>query len=132
MLRVVRVLAVVGAAGLLAACTSGSGYSDLDREATSADVLPSDLPGYATEGSVEGSVRFTGEHDGVEYFLYSLEPGDGTLSPCVVAYRSADEWVGGCGVGLTLGGIGLTVVVAPDGSPELDVGTPVGANIVVR
>lgn len=81
---------------------------------------------------VEESVRFAGEHDGVDLFLARSAENGGV---CVVVYRSAEEWVTGCGgpqgsVGVS--GMGVSVVVAPDGSPELDEGTPVGANIVVR
>lgn len=127
-----RVAVLVAAVGVLAACSSGSGYPDLEREATAVDVLPSDLPGYASDDFIEGSVRFAGEHDGVEYYLART---DDFADICVVAYRSADDWVGGCGGpngGFGIGGAGLDVVVAPEGSPELDEGTPVGSNIVVR
>lgn len=131
MLRVSGIVVAVAMLGVVAGCTSGSGYSDLDREAAAHDVLPSDLPGYATEDLAEESVRFAGEDDGVEYYLARRSEGGGV---CAVVYRSADEWVTGCGGSGTVGvsGIGVNVVVAPDGSPELDDGTLVGANIVVR
>jgi hypothetical protein len=89
MLRVVRMLAVVGAVGLLAACTSGSGYSDLDRGATSADVLPSDLPSDAADEFIEGSLRHLGERDGADYYLALADEFAGA---CITVYRSADEW----------------------------------------
>jgi hypothetical protein len=131
MLRVSGIVVAVAMLGVVAGCASGSGYSDLDREATASDVLPTDLPAYATEDLAEESVRFAGEDDGVEYYLAR---GSETGGVCVVVYRSAAEWVTGCGGAGTVGvsGIGVNVVAAPDGSPELDAGTPVGANIVVR
>jgi hypothetical protein len=131
MLRVWGVVVAVAMLTVVAGCASGSGFSDLDREATVSDVLPSDLPGYATDDLAEESVRFAGEEDGVEYYLVGRSEGGGV---CVVVYRSADEWVTGCGGAGTVGvsGIGVNVVAAPDGSPELETGTPVGANIVVR
>lgn len=132
MLRVPRALVPAVAVVALAGCSTGSGYADLDREATAADVLPTDLPGYATEEFVGASARFVGEHDGVEYFLGRWDEMPGA---CVIAYRSADDWIGGCGsVGgtFTLGSIGLDVSVVTDGTPKPDGGTLVGSNIVVR
>ena len=116
----------------LAACTSGSGYTDLDREPTPADVLPTDLPAYATEDLVEESVRFAGDDEGVDYYLARRADNGGV---CIVVYRSAEAWVTGCGGAngsVGVGGVGVNVLAAPDGSPELDDGTRVGANIVVR
>jgi hypothetical protein len=133
MLRLLRVAVLsVAAAAILTACSSGSGYPDLDREATATDVLPTDLPESSSADFIEGSVRFAGEHDDVEYYLARR---DDFANICVVAYRSADDWVGGCGGpngGFGIGGMGLDVVVAPEGSPELDEGTRVGTNIVGR
>lgn len=132
MKRVLQALVLAAVVGVLAACASGSGFTDLDREATSADVLPSELPAYASDGLAEESARFAGEHDGVDYFLVRRAEDGGV---CVVVFRPAtEEWVTGCGgSGITaVSGVGVSVVVAPDGSPELDEGTPVGANIVVR
>jgi hypothetical protein len=131
MIRALRVLVLAAAVGVLAGCSTGSGFTDLEREATSADVLPSDLPAYAAGDLAEDSVRFAGEHDGVDYYLARLSEGGGV---CVVVYRSAEQWVTGCGgaSGVGVSGIGASAIAAPDGSPELDVGTRVGANIVVR
>ena len=131
MMRGLRILVVFAVVTVLAACSTEPAFTDLDREATSVDVLPSDLPAYASEDFVADSVRFAGEHDGVQYYLARSTELHGA---CVVAFESAEEWVGGCGSAgvLTIGGAGRSTIVAPDGSPELDEGTPVGANIVVR
>jgi hypothetical protein len=131
MLRVLGVVVAAAMLAVLAACSSGSGYSDLDREATSADVLPTDLPASAMQDVVEDSVRFVGEHDGARYYLAAWTEVPGA---CVVGYRSAEEWIGGCGGAgaVILAGAGFTVVIAPDGSPDLDEGTPVSANVTVR
>jgi hypothetical protein len=72
-----------------------------------------------------------GEHDGAQYYLAAWTEVPGA---CVVGYRSAEEWIGGCGGpgAVILAGAGFTVVIAPDGSPDLDEGTPVSANVTVR
>lgn len=132
MIRALRVLALAVAVAALAACSSSSGYSDLDRDATSADVLPTDLPAYASEDFVDGSVRFIDRYDGAEYFLARWIEMPGA---CVIVYRSADDWMGGCGTAggtFTLGGIGLDVSVVTDGTPKPGGGTQVGSNIVVK
>lgn len=132
MLRTVTALIFAATVIALAGCSSGSGYSDLDRDATSTDVLPSDLPAYASEDHVEGSVRLVGEFEGVEYYLLRK---DDFADICVVVYRSAVDWIGGCGGpngSFGISGSGLDIFVAPDGSPILEDGTKVGANIVVR
>jgi hypothetical protein len=127
------VLIVIAAVAALAACSSGSGYSELDRTATPADVLPAQLPDEASDNLSLESVRFAGELDGIAYYLVRTIEGGHT---CVMAYRSADDWVSGCsggssGVfGVTIRGVEATV--APDGSHELDEGTRVGANIAVK
>jgi hypothetical protein len=133
MIRALRVLIVVAAVATLAACSSGSGYSELDRAATPADVLPTELPDEASDNLSLESVRFAGELDGIAYYLVrTIEPGD----MCVMVYRSADDWVNGCSGGtpgvFVVTSRGVEATVAPDGSPELDEGTPVGSNIVVR
>jgi hypothetical protein len=131
-LRAVAVIAMVMA---LPACSAEPGagtptYSDLDREATPADVLPADLPPDTSEDYVEDSVRFVGELDGAEYFLARWNQNEGA---CVVGYRSAEDWIAGCGWGgtitVTLRGWGVTMV--PDGADPPESGTSVGANLVV-
>jgi hypothetical protein len=131
-IRVTQLLVVAAAVGLLAACSASPAYSDLERAATATDVLPGDLPAYAAEDFIDGSVRLVGAHDGVEYFLaWSASIPNGA---CVVAFRSADEWVGGCGGpggAMTLSGGGTTVVLASDDLITAEAGTPVGSNLVV-
>lgn len=132
MIRVTQLLVVAAAVGLLAACSASPVFADLERAATADDVLPADLPASAGEDFVDGSVRLVGDHDGVEYFLaWSASIRNGA---CVVAFRSADEWVGGCGGPggpLTLSGGGTTVVLASDDLITAEDGTPVGSNLVV-
>lgn len=130
MIRVLQVAGVVAASLLLAACASGTGYSDLDREATEADVLPTELPDDATENWDADSVRFVGEHDDVRYYVARRMDPSGT---CVLSYASTTDWFGACGgaLGVTGRGGGRTVVLAPDGSEELESGVRVGENVAV-
>jgi hypothetical protein len=77
----------------LGGCVTGSGYSDLDRERTSRDILPADLPDYADEGMVSGTLRAVGERDGSRFFVAKGK----TSQACVLVYRSAEDWWEGCG-----------------------------------
>lgn len=131
MIRVLQVVGVAAASLLLAACSSGTGYSDLDREATEADLLPSELPAYATERWDADSVRYVGERDDVSYYVGTTDEPRGGV--CVLHYASGDDWFGACGgpLGVTSSGGGRTVVVAPDGSEELESGVRVGENVAV-
>lgn len=133
MIRVVQLVLLSIAVGVLAACSTGSGFSDLDREPIADDVLPAYLPTYATEDVDAESVRFAGGHDGFDFYLMRRAEGGGV---CIAVLRPAtEEWVTGCGGGngtVGVSALGVSVLVAPDGSPELDDGIQVGANIVVR
>jgi hypothetical protein len=128
--RLVLVAAVAASVGMLAACSPAIAYSDLERPATADDLLPSELPAYASGDFVDGTVRSVGEHDGIRFFLARTDlPG-----VCVVVYRSENSWVTGCSEsGAVLGttGAGVHVVIAPDHLIGAQRGTPVGANLVV-
>ena len=129
MMRSLRAIVVaVAVIGALAACTSGSGYSDLDRAATTDDVFPSDAPGYASDNLDVDSVRYVGRHDGHSFYLAQTDPAPGV---CVLIYRDADAWMTGCGVNITVEGLGMVATVVPDGAVVPEGGTLVGNNVVV-
>ena len=127
-----RMLAATALAVLaLTGCTAEAVYTDLDRPATDADVLPPELPSDVGD-YVEGSVRYIDELDGTRFYLARSAETNG---PCVLAFRQPVEYLGGCGGGrgpMHVRGMGMTIVVASDGSPELEDGERLGTNIVVR
>jgi hypothetical protein len=129
MMRTLRAIVVaVAVIGALAACTSGSGYSDLDRPATSADVLPADLPADAFDDLDIDGIRYVGRHDGHTFYLAQGEQRPGV---CLGIDLDAESWVVGCGVDVTVGGIGVTATVIRDGAVVHEGGTLVGNNVVV-
>ena len=129
MMRSLRAIVVaVAVIGALAACTPGSGYSDLDRPATSADVPPDDIPAHAFDNLDADSIRYVGSHEGHTFYLAQAEP---LPEVCLAIDLDTESWVVGCGTGLTVGGIGVTATVIRDGDVVPEGGTLVGNNVVV-
>jgi len=123
---------VVGGAVVAAVALTGciqTGFSDLDRAATEADVLPEGLPEYAVADFDLDSLRLVGELDGLR--LYLAEGKD--VPVCLLAYPNSEEWVSTCGSEMgTIGGPGYEVQVVSDPFPSKDGWTSVGQNIRVR
>jgi hypothetical protein len=130
MMRTIRALVVaIAVFGALAACSSTSGYSDLDRAATSDDVLPAEVAAGGSDNLDLDSVRYVGRHEGRSFYLAQGDPQPGV---CLAIYRDAESWVVGCGgVDVTVGGIGITATVIRDGDVVPEGGTLVGNNVVV-
>jgi hypothetical protein len=81
------VLALLG----LAACSAqgASGFSDLDREPSTADAIPASV-------SVEGTgapttARFVGEYEGTRLWLMETDRG-----LCLVMYPDGGDWLSSC------------------------------------
>jgi len=130
MMRRLRVFVVaIAVAGALAACSSTTGYSDLDRAATPDDVLPGAVAEDGSDNLDLDSIRYVGRHDGRSFYLAQGEPQPGV---CLAIYLDAESWVVGCGdVDVTVGGIGVTATVIRDGDVVPEGGTLVGHNVVV-
>ena len=127
MMQGLRLIVVIALLGALSACTSASGYSDLDRAATSDDVLPG-LPADSSDDLDLGSVRYVGTHEGRTFYLARADPQPGV---CVAIYLNAESWIVGCGTEVTVGGTGISVSVIPDGGVVPEGATLVGNNVVI-
>jgi hypothetical protein len=128
--RLVFGASMLAAVLCLGGCVTGPGYSDLDRERTSKDVLPADLPGYADDGMVAGTLRAVGERNGIRYFVANGK----TTAACVLAYRSANDWWEGCGGSklVLTHESALTMLVADGVHPGGEGWHPVSTNVFVR
>ena len=129
MVRILRTAAIAVAVLLLAGCV-GERFSDLEGPATADDVLPADLPDYASEEIDADSVRYVGEHEGRTFYLALRDPS----GICVIVYQSSEQWVSGCG---GMGNVSVydgtvTASVVPDGSPVPENGIRIGNNIVLE
>lgn len=112
-------------------CTSsGTGLADLDQAPTVDHPLPAELPSYATEDLDRESIRWVGEHDGADLWVASHQDDD---TSCVIAYPDADDWIVGCGGGVTraAGPDGITYSIVPDGMSAPDGFTAVSENVFV-
>jgi len=128
--RLSVVLTVAAIVGALAGCSGGSGYTDLDREASPGDEWPSDLPGYSIDSVDEQTSRLVGEFEGSTlYMARSAEPYGGI---CLLVYSDASDWVVGCGpAGLRVSGSSQrTYAVLTDGA-ESDGLQAVSKNVYV-
>jgi len=123
---------VVGGAVVAAVALTGciqTGFSDLDRAATEADVLPAELPEYAVEDFDLDSLRLVGELDKRQ--LYLARGHDYPV--CVLIYPGPEDWSSTCGSEMLTTTIGsYEVQVVSDPFPSKDGWTSVGQNIRVR
>ena len=112
-------------------CTSASPQlTDLDQAPTVDHPLPAELPSYATEELDRESIRWVGEHEGADLWLASHQDDE---TWCVIAYPDADDWVVGCGGGVTRasGPNGITYSIVPDGMSAPDGFIAVSENVFV-
>lgn len=126
-----RALASITLIFVTAGCAPASpGLADLDQAPTVDHPLPAGLPPYATEDLDLESVRWVGEHDDADLWLASHRDED---SWCVIAYPDADDWVVGCGGGVTRasGPDGTTYSIVPDGMSAPNGSIAVSENLFV-
>lgn len=118
----------VAAVVTLTGCTAGESYAVFDREPQAADALPAAV--VAEDESVvdADSARFVGEDGEVSLWLTRPEEPGGV---CIVAYRSDEAWLAGCGANVEISGEIGRYAVAPDGSPEPDGMTRIFDNVFV-
>jgi len=112
-------------------CTSAStGLADLDQAPAVDHPLPAELPSYATEDLDQESIRWVGEHDDADLWVASHRDED---TSCVIAYPDADNWIVGCGGGVTRasGPDGITYSIVPDGMSAPDGFIAVSENVFV-
>ncbi|MGY4857671.1 hypothetical protein [Cryobacterium sp. AP23] len=127
----VKVAAVMVAVCTLTGCVPGTGYSDLEREATADDAPPADLPEYAFDTMDAASVRFIDEVDGRRVYL--AEGTEPQTPVCVLIYRDVTEWMSTCGSDMTTSQIGdFELMVVNDDMPNRDGWTRVSPNVIVR
>lgn len=124
MRRFTTPLLVLAAAFTLAGCSS-SGYSDFDREATDADVLP----GYVDVAVDEGSVRHAGSNEGVDVYL--ARSGS---ELCIALVVDLDDWGVACGEGfpMSAGNSRVQVHLVADGIPGDDAWEKLSENVFVE
>jgi hypothetical protein len=114
---------------LLAGCASnGASYAALERDVQASDELPESVAAGTTDID-EDSARYSGEHDGVEFWLARMATPE---SVCLVVYPNDTEWVTGCGAygsQLTVGGPSGDYVLVPDGLPAPENTTKLTENV---
>ncbi|TFC99902.1 hypothetical protein E3T25_13990 [Cryobacterium sandaracinum] len=124
-----KMVAVAAAALSLMGCSAAGGYSDLMREPSAEDAIPSDLPLPALDGFDLDSVRFVRSLDKTRLYL-----AQGTDLPvCLLAYRGATDFQGACGSDMTtMKSASFEVMIVKDGTLNRDGWTKVGENILVK
>ncbi|MEH3088741.1 MAG: hypothetical protein PGN24_03775 [Microbacterium arborescens] len=107
------------AALLLAGCTPGASYADLDGDLEPADALPESVREAAMDRITAGSQRFVGDHAGTSLWLArGIEPRE----VCLITYADGSDWALGCGGGseMRVSGPAGTFAVVSDGAPHPD------------
>lgn len=125
----VKVAAAAAAVLLLAGCSSGTGYADLDREPSAEDAAPADLPDYALESMDASTLRLVEVLNDRRVYL-----AEGTDEPvCVLVYNDDTDWMSSCGSNMmTIGSDTFEIMVVDDDMPDRDGWTRAGRNIIVK
>ena len=112
---VMWLLAVSATVFTLMGCSPADGFSDLNRTASAEDAIPSGLPDYALDDFDIDSLRFVSAVDDTRLYL-----ARGREYPvCLLVYRTASDWLGGCGSNMTtMKSPGFEVMVVQDGMPN--------------
>lgn len=121
-------IAAICATIVLTGCgTPGTTYAALERPATSADDVPTDLPAYAFDNADPASARSVGKHDGTSLWL--LKGADQGI--CLLSYVDAATWLVGCSgdTGVTTSGTTGHFQVVPDGAVAPESATRVSENV---
>lgn len=101
-------------AALLTGCTAGETYAIFDREAQASDALPDAVLADGDDVIDPDTSRFVGEDGDVSLWLARpAQPG----GACIVAYRSDEVWLTGCGSQVEISGEVGPYAIAPDGFP---------------
>jgi hypothetical protein len=113
----------------LSGCASSTGFSDLEREPSQEDSLPSSLPDYAFADIEAGTVRFVdvvGDHH-----VYLAKGKD--LPVCLLIYTDDADWFASCGSSmLTVSGNSVEAIVVDDSMPAKDGWTRIGRNVLIK
>lgn len=113
----------------LMGCSTADGYSDLLREPSAEDAIPTNLPDYALDGFDLDSVRFVRAVDDTR--LYLARGRD--LPVCLLAYRGAADFQAACGSEMTtMQSASFEFMIVKDGTPNREGWTKAGENILVK
>jgi hypothetical protein len=121
--------AVAVAALILTGCAPSTGFSDLEREPSTEDSPPTELPDYAFDAIEAGSLRFIDVVQGRRVYL-----ARGTEFPVCVLVEAGDaDWFTTCGSSMTTTSSGdVEVMLVDDGMPDKDGWTRVGRNVLIK
>lgn len=121
--------AVLVAIALLTGCSGGVAVPELERPATTQDVLPTVVP---TDAVRPDTVRVVGSHEEVDIFV-ARPPDDQPPGYCLIAVRH-DDFIVGCSgllLPLSVDAYGATYELVGTSRPATDSGIPVGESVVV-
>jgi hypothetical protein len=124
-----KMAALAAAALSLMGCSTAGDYSDLMREPSAEDAIPSDLPLQTLDGFDIDSVRFVRSLDDTRLYL-----ARGTDLPiCLLAYRGAADFQGACGSDMTtMKSARFEAMIVKDGTQNREGWTKAGENLLVK
>lgn len=129
--RALAALLLAVAATALAACSAGSGLSDLDRDAQERDQLPAgfSFPELEQSEIITDSARMVGTHEGGQVWLARTTDG---LCIGLYADGASDRWACSGGTPMTMGMPGAHYTVVADADVPPEGATAISENVFVR